>query len=90
MVKITTLLQLVIFLLFTSLSFNTYAGPVCGDNTQDAGEACDDGNTADNDGCSGVCEIESCGDGIEQTSEACDDGNAVNNDGCSSTCLMDA
>ena len=29
--------------------------PECGDGVWDAGEACDDGNTDDNDGCSGDC-----------------------------------
>lgn len=30
----------------------------CGDGDMDAGEACDDGNITNNDGCSGVCAIE--------------------------------
>ncbi|HTM46616.1 MAG TPA: proprotein convertase P-domain-containing protein [Polyangiaceae bacterium] len=34
------------------------SGVVCGDNVQDISEACDDGNTADNDGCSSVCTVE--------------------------------
>jgi len=32
--------------------------PFCGDNTQDAGEECDDGNNVDGDDCSAICEIE--------------------------------
>ena len=43
-------------------------GPaVCGNNTLETGEQCDDGNTVINDGCSATCTIEStaprCGDG---------------------------
>jgi len=39
----------------------------CGNGNVDAGEACDDGNTADGDGCSAMCQVESlpgtvCGD----------------------------
>jgi cysteine-rich repeat protein len=30
----------------------------CGDGNVDAGEACDDGNTVDHDGCSSTCEVE--------------------------------
>lgn len=48
--------------------------PVCGNGKREAGEACDDGNTENNDGCSATCQLESCGDGIKQASEACDDG----------------
>lgn len=29
----------------------TLFGPQCGDGSQEAGEACDDGNESDNDGC---------------------------------------
>lgn len=61
-------------------------------------EACDDGNTADGDGCSSDClSPESCGDGYfndyTRTTEAgtfppelCDDGNNNNGDGCSANC----
>jgi len=31
---------------------------VCGNGTLDAGEQCDDGNTADGDGCSATCQLE--------------------------------
>ena len=51
-------------------------------------EACDDGNTDDNDGCSMMCNIEDCGDGIVQTGEECDDGNLASGDGCSSGCSV--
>ena len=51
------------------------------------GEKCDDGNSANEDGCSNACKLEYCGDNVVQASkEQCDDGNTNNNDGCSSTC----
>jgi TonB family protein len=34
------------------------ADPVCGNSSVEAGEQCDDGNTADGDGCSSTCRIE--------------------------------
>jgi choice-of-anchor A domain-containing protein len=62
--------------------------PGCGDGLVDPGEQCDDGNDADNDGCSSTCETEAhyCGDGHRGYGESCDDGNSVDGDGCSSTC----
>jgi len=33
---------------------------ICGDGTLQAGEACDDSNTKDGDGCSSTCHIEGC------------------------------
>jgi cysteine-rich repeat protein len=60
---------------------------VCGNDVVDCGEACDDGNTADGDGCHGDCSrIERCGDGITDAPETCDDGNTDPCDGCSATC----
>ncbi|GHW02624.1 hypothetical protein AGMMS50249_4100 [candidate division SR1 bacterium] len=35
--------------------------PVCGDSVIDSGETCDDGNTANGDGCNSVCQIEETG-----------------------------
>ena len=35
-----------------------YAQPFCGDGTQTPPEECDDGNTADGDGCSSTCTVE--------------------------------
>jgi cysteine-rich repeat protein len=47
------------------------------------GERCDDGNTADNDGCSARCIPEFCGDKIiNNKNEECDDGNVFPDDGC--------
>ena len=62
----------------------------CGDGTRDTGEACDDGNTINADGCSNLCRAPGCGDGVLQpgTAEECDDGNTVANDGCSNNCLL--
>ncbi|MBO4350321.1 MAG: DUF4215 domain-containing protein, partial [Proteobacteria bacterium] len=78
-----------------------------GDGKLDADgyENCDDGNTADGDGCSSKGEIEpgyicpkpgkrciaaACGDSIVAYGELCDDGNAVDGDGCSSRCKLEA
>jgi cysteine-rich repeat protein len=78
----------------------------CGDGIPQSGtdsagkpyvEACDDGNTNNNDGCTTRCNLSPigpifCGNGIvEQPNaagdvEICDDGNSVDGDGCSSTC----
>lgn len=38
--------------------FSVYCVDNCGNGTLDAGEACDDGDTSDDDGCSSDCEIE--------------------------------
>mgnify|MGYP001205702413 CR=1 FL=1 len=64
--------------------------PTCGDAIIEVslGESCDDGNTADGDGCSSTCQIEPqpCGDGVVDENEQCDDGNTENGDGCDSEC----
>lgn len=47
--------------------------PNCGDGMAVAGEQCEDGNTAPNDGCSGSCQFESmCGNGTVEPTEECD------------------
>ena len=52
----------------------------CGDGTKNGNEQCDDGNIADGDGCSVICQIEQlpsspvCGNNIIETNEVCDDG----------------
>ena len=59
---------------------------------QSAGEECDDGNTADGDGCDGSCRDELCGNGVlgaSGNSEECDDGNQINDDGCTVDCKVD-
>ena len=65
----------------------------CGNGVIDSGESCDDGNTANGDGCSSTCQQEFfnniCGNGVGEPGEQCDDGNTANGDGCSSTCLVE-
>jgi cysteine-rich repeat protein len=68
--------------------------PGCGDGVLDAGEQCDDGNTAAGDGCSPTCQLEvspTCGDGVVdlQNGEQCDDGNNTSGDGCSAACTIE-
>ncbi|HEX5749351.1 MAG TPA: DUF4215 domain-containing protein [Archangium sp.] len=61
----------------------------CGDGILQAGEACDDGNILDGDGCSRTCEsVEACGNGVldSASGEVCDDGNTRDGDGCSANC----
>jgi cysteine-rich repeat protein len=73
-------------------SESTVGDGVCGDGVVNEGEACDDGNKADDDGCPsgpiGGCEATAtCGDGIVFSEvEACDDGNEVTGDGCEADC----
>jgi cysteine-rich repeat protein len=66
---------------------------LCGDGTVQGGcgEGCDDGNTADGDGCSSLCIAEFCGDGVLQPllGEECDDGNVFPGDGCDQSCLIE-
>ena len=76
----------------SSINFANYL-PICGNSIVDEGEACDDGNIQDGDGCSSVCESEGgggpvCGNGILENGEGCDDGNLVNGDGCSNQCIV--
>ena len=60
----------------------------CGNGRVEAGEACDDGNRADDDGCLSTCRNATCGDGkLRRGVEQCDDANQTDGDGCSSRCL---
>lgn len=62
---------------------------ICGNGLQNAGEACDDGNTTDGDGCASDCTLDAqCGNGQVEDGEACDDGNAVDDDACSNQCSL--
>ena len=67
-----------------------YDGPACGecgDGLVQAGEACDDGNRSNRDGCVGLCQLASCTDGfVHLGEEDCDDGNAIDDDGCDTQC----
>ena len=67
--------------------------PDCGNGIVDCEEACDDGNTNQDDGCTTACRPSAvCGDGLLQTEvgEECDDGNVLDGDGCSATCLSES
>ncbi|MBC7793746.1 MAG: hypothetical protein H7Z43_08555 [Clostridia bacterium] len=55
----------------------------CGNRAIEAGEACDDSNTDEQDGCTSQCLIAVCGDGVTTPlAETCDDGNTNDNDAC--------
>ena len=69
----------------------------CGDGFVQAGvEGCDDGNTADTDGCRADCVAAVCGDGVTRTDlaqgdegfESCDDANDADTDGCRNSCVL--
>lgn len=64
-------------------------GPSCGDGYPDPGEDCDDGGTADGDGCPAGCHWV-CGNGIEEPGEQCDDGDTIDGDGCDADCTITA
>ena len=65
----------------------------CGNSLIDAGEACDDGNANNSDGCNSHCALEVgepiCGNGILENDECCDDGNNMSGDGCSADCVLE-
>lgn len=61
--------------------------PVCGNGLTEAGEVCDDGNAAPDDGCEADC-TSSCGNGVTGVGEECDDGNGVEGDGCDNNCTV--
>ena len=69
-------------------TLHVVAVAACGDGIMGAGEACDDGNATDGDGCDHDCSVSACGNGIVGGNEACDDGNTQDGDGCSSTCQL--
>ena len=63
------------------------APTTCGNGRLDKGELCDDGNTADGDGCEADCvPTPLCGNGLVEMGEGCDDGNVINDDACSNAC----
>lgn len=76
---------------------------VCGNSAVEPGESCDDGATADGDGCSALCASETgyqclgepslcrprCGDGVIIAPETCDDVDSDPNDGCSTACTVE-
>ncbi len=66
--------------------------PVCGNRIIEEGEACDDGNTVNSDGCSALCIIETavCGNRRIELGEECDDGNTLDGDGCNPACKIES
>lgn len=62
----------------------------CGDGVQNPGEACDDANTDDGDGCDSNCTVTACGNGIVTSGEQCDDGNLAAGDCCGASCQFEA
>ena len=66
---------------------------VCGDGVIHPGEACDDGNVVDGDGCQADCTLPPagsvCGNGVREAAEQCDDSNTKNLDGCDSACKFE-
>lgn len=68
----------------------TDAGNLCGNQIRDENEACDDGNTDDDDACRNDCTFGPiCGDLVVASPEECDDGNNTSGDGCSGNCLTE-
>lgn len=77
--------------------------PVCGDGVPRFPEGCDDGNSADGDGCTITCTEEQgyectgtpsvcspiCSDGVIVRGEGCDDANQIAGDGCSGSCSVE-
>ncbi len=62
----------------------------CGDGDVDFFEACDDGNTSDNDGCSATCQLEAgwvCEEGEPCTLDTDEDGIPNDNGGVADICL---
>jgi len=88
---------------------NNDLGPLdistCGNGRLDSGEACDDSNTENGDGCNRLCRIEAdwecpvagqsciygavCGDSVLSSVEGCDDGNNQPGDGCDDECVVE-
>jgi cysteine-rich repeat protein len=93
--------RLTIIAFFTSTACTLSAGggdgnveppaAVCGNNVVEQGEACDDGNPRNGDGCSKLCVSEEraiCGDGEIDDGEECDDANNVQTDACTNACAL--
>lgn len=74
-------------------SSNNESTSICGNKIVEYGEACDDGNTWNGDGCTTTCQIEepgTCGNAILEYMEQCDDWNLHDGDGCSSFCSIES
>jgi cysteine-rich repeat protein len=63
----------------------------CGDGIVDVGEACDDGNIIDGDGCAHDCKKEGCGNGTVDPGEDCDPPGSTTTSGipCSASCKFE-
>jgi cysteine-rich repeat protein len=59
------------FILFFCFLSVGCPGGLCGDNSLDEGEACDDGNTNNADGCEANCSLPVCQNGILDPGEVC-------------------
>ncbi|MEZ4380395.1 MAG: hypothetical protein R3A79_03550 [Nannocystaceae bacterium] len=75
----------------TGGSSTTEAPAECGNGVVEAGEACDDGNLIDGDGCESDCTVGAvlCGNSELDPSESCDDGNNADDDGCAANCVTE-
>jgi cysteine-rich repeat protein len=62
----------------------------CGNSKLEAGEACDDGNLTDGDGCEADCTLPACGNSIVDPGEGCDHGasNGTAGDLCTAGCQL--
>jgi cysteine-rich repeat protein len=72
----------------SACDIGAYEASPCGNGVLDGGEACDDGNQIDGDGCDANCTPTGCGNGIQTDGEECDDGNVNDGDCCSSSCVL--
>jgi cysteine-rich repeat protein len=73
--------------------FDACVENACGDGVPAYGEACDDGDELDGDGCSSRCKLEvapGCGNGVLEPGEQCDDGNTTGGDDCERDCKLPA
>jgi len=70
-------------------SCNNCVCQLCGNSVREGDESCDDGNNANNDGCSAICQVEKCGDKIIQPIEQCDNGSTCTQN-TSLQCVTDA
>ncbi|MEO2136806.1 MAG: hypothetical protein ABGY28_05030, partial [bacterium] len=61
------------------------ATATCGDNVLDPGEACEDGNDNQTDGCRN-CQFPTCGDSVPDPGEECDRGGET--DFCTADCII--
>ena len=80
-----------------TLSLRVYIPLICGNGVVDPGEACDDGNTEADDGCSPICEIDqnlgwSCNPNYYGSDDGCDCGCGIFDPDCDdasvSSCLF--